>query len=101
MDDDQWIILDEPKATPTPNSSVINTQLPTVRHQDEILNVTSTSILLDAVTSKPSVEVTIGSPILPVHDNDTSTRLPHGGFNGFEGGEKAHQFGNATGMIFN
>ena len=95
MSDDPWIILEDVKAKTTPKPK------PVVHHQGDIFNVTSTSILVDAVTSKPDVEVTIGSPILGVHDNDTSTRPPHDAFIGFDGGKKIHHLGNSTGMTFN
>ena len=86
MGDDQWVILGEPKVSPTPKVKPVNAQ--TV----EISNVTLTTAFVDAVTSKPEVEVTIESPILSAHEN-ASISLSHGQ-------EKIHRFGNSTGTMF-
>ena len=92
-DDDQWVILGGPKVSPAPK--VIPDNVQTV----EISNETITTVFVNAVTSKPEVETTIESPLLPVHGNGLSTNSPHASSNGTNNGEKIHHFGNSTGIM--
>ena len=60
MYDDRWVILGGPKASPTPKLK------PTEAKKAVDYNITVTTAVVDVVdtvTSKPSVEVTIESPI--------------------------------------
>ena len=92
-DDDRWVILGGPKVSPAPK--VIPDNVQTV----EISNETLTTVFVNAVTSKPEVETTIESPLLPVHGNGLSTNSPHASSNGTNNGEKIHHFGNSTGIM--
>ena len=96
MNDDRWVILGGPKASPTPKLK------PTEAEKAIDYNITVTTAVVDvvdAVTSKPSVEVTIESPVLPVHGNGLSTNSLHASSNGTYDGEKIHHFGNSTGIM--
>ena len=93
MFDEQWIILGGPKASPTPKMK------PTEAKKVDDYNVTVTTVVVDAVTSKPSVEVTIESPFLPTHESGSSTNSFHASSNGTYNGEKIHHFGNSTGIM--
>ena len=97
MSDDPWVILGGPKASPTPKMES------TKAEEVDYYNLTVTTAVADAVTSKPDVtiepEVTIESPILSFHGNGQSTESSHVSSNGTYDGEKIHHFGNSTGIV--